>query len=253
MDAEQPILSNTTWLSSSNHPFSVHSGFFGFELRLLFVLVALLSAPCVRAGESVTLAWDPSAQSNVIGYRLYYGTFSRNYTASNRVDAPATISTAANLVGGRTYYFAVTAIDSDGLESDYSAEVTYVVPGLAPAPDFTQVDVSPGSSPAPPSSLGLFDTEEIVESGFNLVSPIPPPPFASGPRLEIVPFGSPIAAYVVGFDAPAGKACELQTSNDLIVWQRTFYRASQALGERLEFFDFPGAAKTRRYYRVAIW
>jgi cell wall assembly regulator SMI1 len=39
-----------------------------------------------------------------------------------------TSNTISGLVSGATYYFAVTAIGTNGLESDYSAEVSYTVP-----------------------------------------------------------------------------------------------------------------------------
>ena len=34
----------------------------------------------------------------------------------------------SNLVEGTTYYFAATAVDTNGLESDYSTEVSTLIP-----------------------------------------------------------------------------------------------------------------------------
>jgi hypothetical protein len=100
-------------------------------LGVLAILTAL-SAP-VRAagavlppGQSVTLAWNPSPDSGVAGYRIYYGVGSRTYT--NMVDTgTATNATIANLVAGATYYFAATSYNLLGLESDYSTEASYAV------------------------------------------------------------------------------------------------------------------------------
>jgi uncharacterized protein YqjF (DUF2071 family) len=77
--------------------------------------------------SEVSLAWDPSPDANVVRYYVYYGVASGDYT--NRVDAGnATSVTISNLVVGCTYYFAATAMDDSGLESDFSNEVSYTVP-----------------------------------------------------------------------------------------------------------------------------
>jgi hypothetical protein len=250
MDAEKPYLERNL-----KRTFPTSKTWFPHIRCKLFLMVGMFAAwTCVtaNAGQSVTLGWDANeAQPAIIsGYRLYYGTASRQYTRSNHVDVSQILSTVSNLVEGATYYFAVTAVTIDGLESDYSAEIPYTVPVTAPSLSFTEVELE---NPAPVSSAGGVQTDEVhVESGFDLVGSNLNPTNGA-PRLDIFPFGQPIAAYAVGFEAPAGKACELQVSTDLAVWHKVFYRGSQPLAERLEFFDFPGAGETRRYYRVAVW
>ncbi|MFO1477825.1 MAG: Ig-like domain-containing protein [Verrucomicrobiota bacterium] len=82
------------------------------------------------AAQSVTLAWDASSDTNVVGYRVYYGVASRTYT--NMVDVGnTTTATITNLADGTTYYFAATAYNGVGLESDYSNESAYTTPGGA--------------------------------------------------------------------------------------------------------------------------
>lgn len=78
-------------------------------------------------GKSVKLAWDAPASGVVGFYRMYQGGQSRNYTNSVTGTAGTTL-TMAGLVPKATYYFAVTAVDSAGLESTYSNEVSYRVP-----------------------------------------------------------------------------------------------------------------------------
>ena len=69
--------------------------------------------------KSVTLAWDPSPDPTVVGYRVYYGSSSRSYTQS--IDAGnSTTATVSNLAAGE-YFFVVTAYNSAGLESAPSA------------------------------------------------------------------------------------------------------------------------------------
>jgi len=92
-------------------------------------LLALSQFP-VFAAASVTLTWDPSPDATVTGYRIYYGVASRSYT--NIVDAgDATSITISNLVEGVTYYFAATAYNVLGMESEFSDEVSYTVPSTA--------------------------------------------------------------------------------------------------------------------------
>ena len=83
--------------------------------------------PSTQGQTTVTLAWDPSLGAAIAGYRLYEGSASRTYT--NVLDVGiATNGTFSALVSGVTYYFAATAYDTNGLESDYSTEVSYTVP-----------------------------------------------------------------------------------------------------------------------------
>ena len=78
------------------------------------------------AAADVTLAWDASPSTNVVGYKIYWGTDSTNYTNSLTVSNVLT-ATVTNLQSGITYYFAATAFDSESYESDYSNEVNWFI------------------------------------------------------------------------------------------------------------------------------
>jgi len=79
------------------------------------------------AGQSVTLIWNASADPTVTGCNVYYGVSSGNYT--NMVNAGNVTNTiVSGLVAGVTYYFAATAYDSTGAQSDYSNEAICTVP-----------------------------------------------------------------------------------------------------------------------------
>jgi hypothetical protein len=75
----------------------------------------------------VTLAWSPSISTNVAGYKIYYGLASGVYNNSISV-ACSTNVTITGLAEGTTYYFAATAVDALGIESQFSNETTYSVP-----------------------------------------------------------------------------------------------------------------------------
>jgi hypothetical protein len=77
------------------------------------------------AGETnVSLAWDPSSDSGVIGYNIYYGNASGSYSQKVAV-GNVTATTISGLTVGLTYYFAATAVNAEGLESEYSNEAVF--------------------------------------------------------------------------------------------------------------------------------
>ena len=91
----------------------------------------MMVAPSVLGGQSVTLAWDANTEPDLAGYIVHYGAASGSYT--NAVDVGnTTTATVSNLVESCTYYFAVTAYNTSGLESDPSNEVSYSVPLASP-------------------------------------------------------------------------------------------------------------------------
>ena len=94
---------------------------------VLFILS--LGLADMRGAQTVQLAWDTPQNSTAAGYVLYYGTACKAY--SNRVDLGTnTVATVPNLQEGETYYFAVTAYNSAGVESAFSSETSYITPGL---------------------------------------------------------------------------------------------------------------------------
>ena len=68
----------------------------------------------------VTLVWDPNPEPDIAGYNVYYGRISGDYTRL----VPVTDPTAMIAVkGSKTVYFAVTAYNTNGMESELSNEV----------------------------------------------------------------------------------------------------------------------------------
>jgi predicted phage tail protein len=77
---------------------------------------------------SVTLAWDPARDKEIVGYRIYY-TDITGHKAAKAKSLDVGLTTHAgipNLVAGHTYYFAVRAINSSGRESLPSNLLKYV-------------------------------------------------------------------------------------------------------------------------------
>jgi hypothetical protein len=99
--------------------------------RFAALSTLLLCAICPRAfAASTTINWNPNAETYLAGYKLHYGLSPRGY--QSHLDVGKTLSrTVSGLADGKTYYFAVTAYDSFGNESAYSAEVAVTTPGGA--------------------------------------------------------------------------------------------------------------------------
>jgi len=81
------------------------------------------------AQHSVTLNWNASSSSNVVGYNIYRSSQSAGpYAKINSVLDPSTTEVDSNVQTGSTYYYVVTAVDSSGRESGYSNQVRAVIP-----------------------------------------------------------------------------------------------------------------------------
>jgi hypothetical protein len=67
---------------------------------------------------------DGSPIGTLAGYRVLYGTASRAYDQSARIDNPSVTQYLVEHLAPGTWYFAITAITADTLESAPSAEVS---------------------------------------------------------------------------------------------------------------------------------
>lgn len=86
-----------------------------------------------HAAQSVTLAWQPSANPTAIGFKIYYGPSTRVYTNSFSV-GNVTNATISGLVEGATYCFAATTYDNANHESAFSPEAAYLIPNIQTPP-----------------------------------------------------------------------------------------------------------------------
>jgi hypothetical protein len=118
----------------------------GMTQKFYFLLVMLACLAGVEKARSnnIILDWNASASPNVAGYNVYYGTTSGIY--SYKVDAGNITSvTISNLTSGVTYYFAATAYDANGDESQFSSEVSFTAAGA--------LTMTIGASPGSPQTI----------------------------------------------------------------------------------------------------
>ena len=102
---------------------------------LLFCLFITISS---ASAAEVTMAINPNSTTDPAGYKLYWGKESGQYTSAQSLDLGARVRdvpftvTIGEIVPGNTYYFAATAYDASGNESEYSNEVSKTVPLMSP-------------------------------------------------------------------------------------------------------------------------
>jgi hypothetical protein len=90
--------------------------------------VSLIGSGTPPPQHSVNLSWNPST-SGAVGYNVYRGNTSGGpYTEINPTLDPSTTYTDSTVLGGQTYYYVSTAVDSAGVESGFSNQVKATIP-----------------------------------------------------------------------------------------------------------------------------
>ncbi len=104
-------------------PKFINSSFLSNSRYLLFCTLMLMIFSISANAREVTLQWDPNSEPDLSHYIVYWGTSSGAYTNDSGDIGLVTTYTRSLPDDGEIYYFAVTAVDEAGLESDYSNEV----------------------------------------------------------------------------------------------------------------------------------
>lgn len=188
----------------------------GLFYGILWSFATLVSSVAAEPniGARVTLGWDANAEE-VAGYKLHYGFASGDYGES--VDAgQSTTYTLNNLTPGVTYFFALTAYNSDGIESDFSNEVTFTaVPAVL--------------------SIQNMDPADVPGSG--------------GPTTRVSQMRQAADGYYTFvLSAPAGTALAIHASSDLKTWMLlgTVENPTGAMSVS----DLDAGNQERRFYKV---
>jgi len=136
------------------------------SLMGVFATVALtVAALPAFASQSVELTWAPSSSPDVVGYNIYYGGDATAY--SNEISVGNTTNLiVSGLASGSTYYFTSRAVNSEGFESAYSIQTSYVVP--TPAAIFGALVYS--NHAVSMSVTGLPGSMYVIQASSNLVN-----------------------------------------------------------------------------------
>jgi len=105
--------------------------------KLLLIAILLLTIPAISFAENVTLIWDANSESDLAGYKLYQsrasGTYDKNLVRATIKAGTEIVVLDINPEG--SFYWVLTAYDTNGLESEFSNEVNLnfdAVPPEAP-------------------------------------------------------------------------------------------------------------------------
>lgn len=104
----------------------------------IIIIVLLLFAGVVwwyypEKTGSATLSWNANTESNLAGYKIYYGTSPRNNDCPpdgypQKIDIGKNTSYALDgLASGQTYYFSITSYNSANQESCFSEERNKII------------------------------------------------------------------------------------------------------------------------------
>lgn len=105
------------------------SGWNAWTKNLLQLLLLVLALPSAAFCATVVLEWDPSTDADIAGYKVYYqaGSAVLPFAGVGAAEGSAPVdvakvnsATISGLDPASSYYFAVTAYNSAGLESGYS-------------------------------------------------------------------------------------------------------------------------------------
>ncbi len=129
--------------------------------------------------KRVTLVWEASTDDKKINhYRISYGQDPANADQVIDTTSPATTWYIPNLDNGKEYYFAVSAVDDEGVESVVKSEIASAIPFAS------EVDTTIPSRPD--GSLGSLDDLR----GAAIEDVVPPEVSKSGPETIMLIYGT---------------------------------------------------------------
>jgi len=95
--------------------------------RFLKIPILILFIAQFAYASGIKVSWEKNSESDLAGYKVYYGTASHNYQSC--LDAGAFTSIEIDgLTHGKTYYISVSAYDKLGNESASSQEFHATIP-----------------------------------------------------------------------------------------------------------------------------
>ncbi len=139
-------------------------------MKKYFILLSLIMAaailyPVQLLAVSIEVSWNANTETDLAGYKVYYGTQSGTY-ASTLNTGKTTTATIDNLQTGKTYYVTMSAYDTSGNESEKSAEVSISIPVPDTTPPTGSITINSGAATASSRtvtlSLTATDTEGTV-------------------------------------------------------------------------------------------
>ncbi|HLU99828.1 MAG TPA: fibronectin type III domain-containing protein [Acidobacteriota bacterium] len=96
-----------------------------WKILISTTLILMLQGALLADSRSARLEWDPNSETDIAGYNVYRSTGSDgNFVQLNSSPISPTTFTDSTLSTHQIYYFAVTAVNTSGMESDFSEYVS---------------------------------------------------------------------------------------------------------------------------------
>src|ERR1039457_4314067 len=170
---------------------------------MIMVLISLVWATAATALD-VNLQWVPNTDSDLAGYRVYYGVNGLSNPISINVQSPtqgAAIPTTVTITGldpTLNYYFAATAYNTSGLEGPYSNIVTEfeTIPPVVSA--FT-LPASATSQTVPIISFTATDNAGVTGYLITGSNAVPDANTANWSTTAPTTFTFPITGFVIAY------------------------------------------------------
>jgi hypothetical protein len=221
------------------------SKIFGAVLCLILLSTpAGASSAATSVPYNLTLAWtrNSSHTPEVAGYHIYYGTASKNYTNNMMVGNVATC-VVSGLTAGVTYFFAVTAYNTNGLESGFSKEFRYMLKA-------TKTSETPLSrSVVVSSKLSLVPLLAAVQMpAASILSPTMPATAVVVPVVQIRMASS--GQFVLTVSGQTGHTYDILATQTFADWTVIGAVTLDASGSQ-DFTDTNAANFPQRFYRIS--
>ena len=125
------------------------------NIRSIFFLIVVFLAffPDTGIATSLQVTWNADTDSDLAGYKVYWG------TASNTYGTPASVTSGTtydiSVQAGTTYYVAVSAYDSSGNESAKSTQQSVTVPASDTTPPTGSISINSGAASTSSTAVTL--------------------------------------------------------------------------------------------------
>jgi large repetitive protein len=125
------LSSSTTSLDLTGKPTTAATYSFAVKATGCGGVVSQVSYKVViqsSADHVVDLNWKASTSSDIAGYNVYRGPDGKTWTKINPSLTASTVYSDSTVANNTTYYYATTAVDTEGRESSKTAAVKAVIP-----------------------------------------------------------------------------------------------------------------------------
>ena len=160
-----------------------------FQILIISFLI-FVNPISITFCQDITLSWDPSPTSEVIGYKVHYQQGDMNfpftgtgaYEGDSPIDVGSVLSTTlTDLSDNTAYFFSVTAYDNSNYESSYSNVVSnswlpaLIIPAAGatnePIPITFQWEIAPAGYDVTYTLYYGTDQNEVTAAGSSLAIP----------------------------------------------------------------------------------